>query len=86
MADSQYTVQDLQDNLNYIEDTKNLIKQAIIAKGQSVSSSDTFRSYKDKIAAIKTGEMTEQEYNAAVNTAKDILGVEESDDSGEIEL
>lgn len=74
MSNSQYTVQDLQDNLNYIEDTKNLIKQAIIAKGQTITDNDTFRSYKDKIAAIKTGEMTEQEYNAAIATANDILG------------
>lgn len=73
MADNQYTVQDLQDNLNYIEDTKNLIKQAIITKGQSISDNDTFRSYKDKILAIKTGEMTEEEYNAAMATAQSIL-------------
>lgn len=73
MADQKYTVQDLQDNLNYIEDTKNLIKQAIITKGQSISDNDTFRSYKDKILAIKTGEMTEEEYNAAVTTAQSIL-------------
>lgn len=76
MADNQYTVQDLQDNLNYIQDTKALIKQAIINKGQTITDSDTFRSYKDKIAAIKTGEMTEQEYNAAINTAYNILGDE----------
>ena len=74
MADNQYTVQDLQDNLNYIQDTKALIKQAIINKGQTITDSDTFRSYKDKIAAIKTGKMTEQEYNAAINTAYNILG------------
>lgn len=73
MADNQYTVQDLQDNLNYIEDTKNLIKQAIIAKGQTITDNDTFRSYKDKILAIKTGEMTEEEYNAAMATAQSIL-------------
>lgn len=76
MADNQYTVQDLQDNLNYIQDTKALIKQAIINKGQTITDNDTFRSYKDKIAAIKTGEMTEQEYNAAINTAYNILGDE----------
>lgn len=76
MANPQYTVQDLQDNLNYIEDTKNLIKQAIISKGQSVSDNDTFRSYKDKILASKTGEMTEEEYNAALTIARDILGEE----------
>lgn len=80
MANNQYTVQDLQDNLNYLEDTKNLIKQAIIAKGQTITDNDTFRSYKDKIAAIKTGEMTEEEYNAAMNTAYSILGDEPPQD------
>lgn len=75
MADQKYTVQDLQDNLNYMEDTKNLIKQAIIEKGQSVTDEDTFRSYKDKIKAIKTGEMTEEEYMNAIETANDILGL-----------
>ena len=78
MSNPQYTVQDLQDNLNYLEDTKALIKQAIIAKGQTITDNDTFRSYKDKIAAIQTGEMTEEEYNAAIQTAKDILGIVET--------
>ena len=55
MADSKYTVQDLQDNLAYLEETKRQIKQAIIDKGQSVSNKDTFRSYADKIGAIETG-------------------------------
>lgn len=55
MADSKYTVQDLQDNLAYLEETKRQIKQAIIDKGQSVSNEDTFRSYAGKIGAIETG-------------------------------
>lgn len=55
MADSKYTVQDLQDNLAYLEETKRQIKQAIIDKGQSISNEDTFRSYVDKIGAIETG-------------------------------
>ena len=52
--EEQYTVQDLQDNLNYLDNTKNLIKNAIITKGQSVSANDTFRSFVDKILAIET--------------------------------
>lgn len=43
------------DKLNHLNDTKDLIRQAIIAKGISVSESDTFRSYAEKIAAISTG-------------------------------
>lgn len=30
--DNNYTVQDLQDNLNYLDETKQLIKAAIIEK------------------------------------------------------
>lgn len=43
------------DKLVYLEDTKEQIKQAIVAKGVSVSDSDTFRSYADKIGSIETG-------------------------------
>ena len=53
MAD--YTVQDLQDNLDYLNNTKQIIKQSIINKGQAISDTDTFRSYADKISAIETG-------------------------------
>ena len=45
----------IQDKLAYLEETKGLIKQAIIAKGVSVSEGDTFRSYADKIEAIQAG-------------------------------
>lgn len=40
--------------LNYLDETKGLIREAIEAKGQSVADSDTFRSYADKIRAIET--------------------------------
>ena len=40
MAD--YTVQDLQDNLDYLNNTKQIIKQSIINKGQAISDTDTF--------------------------------------------
>lgn len=45
----------IQDKLAYLEETKGLIKEAIIAKGVSVSDEDTFRSYADKIETIETG-------------------------------
>ena len=44
----------LSEKLQYLNDTKERIKEAIISKGQSVSSSDTFRSYASKISAIET--------------------------------
>ena len=45
----------IQDKLAYLEETKGLIKEAIIAKGGTVSDEDTFRSYADKIEAIQSG-------------------------------
>ena len=43
------------DKLNKLLATKAAIKAAIIEKGQSVSDSDTFASYEDKIRNIQTG-------------------------------
>ena len=42
-----------QKKLDYLEETKDLIRKAIIAKGQPVAASATFRSYADKINAIQ---------------------------------
>ena len=41
--------------LEYLIETKNQIKNAIVEKGQPVEDSDTFRSYADKILQIKSG-------------------------------
>lgn len=41
--------------LNYLENTKLAIKQALTDKGVTVSDSDTFRSYADKIDEIEGG-------------------------------
>lgn len=43
------------EKFSYLLETKNEIKQSIIDKGVSVSDSDTFRSYADKISAIQSG-------------------------------
>ena len=43
------------EKLQKLIDTKNAIKAAIIAKGQSIADTDTFASYAEKIAAIETG-------------------------------
>lgn len=44
----------LADKLNYLQDTKNRIKEAIKEKGVEVSDTDTFRSYADKISEIQS--------------------------------
>ena len=43
------------DKLNKLLSTKNAIKASIIAKGQTISDTDTFASYPAKIDAIETG-------------------------------
>ena len=42
----------LADNLQYLKDTKDAIMNAIIEKGVAITSSDTFRSYANKISSI----------------------------------
>lgn len=44
---------DIATKFEYLKGTKNLIKQAIIDKGVTVSDTDTFRSYADKISSIE---------------------------------
>lgn len=43
------------DKINYLNGTKAAIKEAIVNKGVSVSDSDTFRSYAEKIGDIEGG-------------------------------
>lgn len=42
----------ISDKLDYLKDTKSQIKEALIAKHATVSDTDTFRSYADKIKTI----------------------------------
>lgn len=58
--------------LEYIDETKNIIKEAIMEKGQAVSENDTFRSYAEKILAIETGTGGDGTEDATA-TANDIL-------------
>ena len=46
------------DKLQYLKETKNLIKQAIIEQGVEVAESDTFRSYAQKVKSIGGGSST----------------------------
>lgn len=48
----------LADKLQYLKDTKDAIMNAIIEKGVEITSSDTFRSYADKIAQIAGNKAT----------------------------
>lgn len=63
MADN-YTIQDLRDNLNYLNTTKSLIRQAIENKGIEITDETTFREYADKIGLIQSMEDLSAELNA----------------------
>ena len=56
--------------LAYLEETKLLLKDAIINKGQNIQDTDTFRSYANKIDQIST--LTEETADATA-TAVDIV-------------
>ena len=43
--------------LDYLDDTKVLIKDAIIEKGQDITDDVTFREYVDKIKEISSGDV-----------------------------
>lgn len=51
----------INDKLEYLNQTKQDIKQAIINKGQNITDEDTFRSYVDKINEIQLGILSEEE-------------------------
>ena len=57
--------------LEYLNETKNIIKEAIIEKGQAVTDEDTFRDYAQRILDIETG--TGMDTSDATAAANDIL-------------
>lgn len=59
----------IENKLNKLLDTKEALKTAITAKGQTISDDDTFASYADKVYAIETGIDT----SGATATAADIV-------------
>lgn len=58
----------IDEQLSVLEETKSLLKQAIIDKGQEVLDTDSFRSYVEKVSNITTGVDTSD----ATATADDI--------------
>ena len=63
----------ISDKLDYLAETKTAIKNAIIAKGQTVSDNDTFRSYAQKIAAISVGGFTDDIKTALINLLEHVV-------------
>ena len=61
---------EINNQLQYLEETKTQIKTAIIEKGQDISDSDTFRSYVEKINNIST---LGTDTSDATATANDIV-------------
>lgn len=64
------------DKLNYLNETKQQIKQAIIDKGQNINDEDTFRSYVEKINNIDSGILSENEAYQLNSTLNTILNEE----------
>ena len=62
----------INDKLEYLNQTKQDIKQAIINKGQNITEEDTFRSYVDKINDIELGVLSELEAQI-LNTNLDFI-------------
>lgn len=62
----------INDKLEYLNQTKQDIKQAIINKGQNITEEDTFRSYVDKINDIELGVLSEAEAQS-LNTDLDLI-------------
>lgn len=56
------------DKLNYLANTKNLIKNAIVNKGQTINSGDSFRSFASKIENIQTGADLNDYFNLKPST------------------
>lgn len=83
----------ISEKLTYLNETKDLIKQAIVNKGVEVSDEDTFRSYANKISTIEgtgggvedlTEELTEQDNLLTVQetTIEDIINALENKSAG----
>ena len=61
------------EKLEYLNNTKTLIKNAIINKGQEITSSIPFREYVDKINNIETDFEQTEEYLQCLAISEDIL-------------
>lgn len=60
------------DKLEYLNDTKTEIKEAIVNKGQSIADTDTFRSYADKINKIVVSKTQSKSKEITSNTTTTI--------------
>lgn len=54
----------VEEKLNYLLETKQLIKEAIVNKGQEINDDTPFRDYAALITAIKTSEDLNEQLNA----------------------
>lgn len=61
------------DKLNKILSTKDAIKAAIVEKGQTVTDTDTFASYPDKIRAIESGSSDDAVYDILISGSSSLI-------------
>lgn len=60
----------INDKLTYLNGTKTAIKDAIVAKGGTVSENDTFRSYANKISNLPSGQPNLQDKTVSPTTSQ----------------
>lgn len=77
----------LYENLEYLNETKGIIKQAIIDKGVEISADTPFREYADKISDITTGEDLEAELSAQEQVIQEMkIALENKAAGGKVKL
>ena len=77
----------LYENLEYLNETKGIIKQAIIDKGVEISADTPFREYADKISDITTGEDLEAELSAQEQIIQEMkIALENKTAGGKVKL
>jgi hypothetical protein len=72
---ANYTSQDLQDNLDYLTETKKQIRQAIIDKGVDVPEDTPFRDYVKKIRSIVN---YDEDLLATINEQNELIDTQTS--------
>ena len=65
-----------QSKLEYLNETKTVIKEAIVSKGQTILDTDSFRSFADKILAIEGGTNIKITSGTVDVTTEEVITVE----------
>lgn len=82
--------QQLNSKLDYLDDTKNIIKTALEEQGVTISDTDTFRDYAEKIKTMRNGDVllfeSTDEMEAYENPKEGILAIIYSANTSEVNM